>query len=179
MLSNKTNQIGFRFHVKNLVLISLLIAMSIVFGKVLAFTIGPLRISFENLPILMAGIFLGAGAGAVTGVCADIVGCMIVGYEVNPIISLGAMSIGLVSGFVYRMRFPEKLKLPVSVMMAHIVGSMLIKSIGLMIGLGYPVQSILLRIPLYIGIGIVELSVIIVLLKNHAFALQIERIRKK
>ncbi|MDE5563661.1 MAG: folate family ECF transporter S component, partial [Oscillospiraceae bacterium] len=81
-------------NVRVLIIAALLIAMSIVFGKVLSFTIGPLRISFENLPILMAGIFFGSIIGMVVGAAADVIGCLIVGYAINPIITAGAAWIG-------------------------------------------------------------------------------------
>ena len=69
-----------KISVRVIVLIGLLAAMSIVFGKLLAINIGnSFRISFENLPILMAGIFFGGPAGFVTGVLADVIGCLIVG----------------------------------------------------------------------------------------------------
>ena len=86
-----------------LTLMAMLAAMSIVFGKFLAFNAGPFRISFENLMLLMAGIVLGAPAGFLTGVIADVVGCLMVGYAINPIITLGAGCIGLVSGLLFRM----------------------------------------------------------------------------
>lgn len=40
-----------------LIMMALFIALSIVLGKQLSFTAGPFRISFENLTVLMAGIF--------------------------------------------------------------------------------------------------------------------------
>ena len=76
--------------VRVLTIMAMLAALSIIFGKVLAFTAGPFRVSFENLPILMAGMFLGAPAGFLVGIIADIIGCLIVGYSINPIITLGA-----------------------------------------------------------------------------------------
>ena len=63
-----------------LLLISMFSALSIVFGKFLAFNIGDtIRISFENLPILFAGIFLGPLHGMIVGVVADLVGCVLAG----------------------------------------------------------------------------------------------------
>ena len=171
-----------KINVRMIVLIGLLAAMSIVFGKLLAINIGSaIRISFENLPILMAGIFLGAPAGFLTGVLADVVGCMIVGYSINPIITLGAGCIGLVAGLLYRLIAAEKLPVRVygSVMTAHVVGSMIIKSTGLMLYYHYTLAGVAPRVPLYICIGIAESTLILLLLKNKAFAAQIERLNQK
>ena len=173
-----TGKIGVRM----IVLIGLLAAMSIVFGKLLAINIGnSIRISFENLPILMAGIFLGGPAGFLTGVLADVIGCLIVGYSINPIITLAAGSIGLIAGLMYRVQVKQKLPVRVydSVMTAHVIGSMLLKSAGLMLFYHTPLAGVAPRVPLYICIGVAESTIILLLLKNKAFAAQIERLNQK
>ena len=70
-----------------MIMMALFIALSIVLGKQLSFTAGPFRISFENLTVLMAGIFFGPLAGLTVGACADLFGCLLVGYAINPIIT--------------------------------------------------------------------------------------------
>jgi ECF transporter S component (folate family) len=140
--------------------------------------VGAIRISFENLPILMAGIFFGSVAGAIVGGCADIIGCLVVGYSINPIITLGAMAIGYISGAVYRSsKFKFKndtLRLATSTGLAHVVGSMLIKSIGLYVYYHYAVPVLLLRVPLYLIIGSLETLIVYTLLKNKAFSSQVK-----
>lgn len=168
-------------NVKVLVITALFIAMSIVLGKFLSFTLGPIRLSFENLTILMAGIMFGPAVGMVTGIASDIIGCILYGYAINPIITLGAASIGLVSGIFYNYTFKNKM-LPrtiLSVAMAHIVGSLIIKSIGLYVYYGYPWESIFMRIPTYIVISAAEFYIIYMLLKNKAFSNQLSRVCKK
>ncbi|MBP0971321.1 MAG: folate family ECF transporter S component [Oscillospiraceae bacterium] len=165
-----------------IVLIGLLAAMSIVFGKLLAINIGTtIRISVENLPILMAGIFLGAPAGFLTGVLADVIGCMIVGYSINPIITLAAGCIGLLAGLMYRVLVNQNLSVRVygSVMTAHVIGSMILKSAGMMLFYHTPLIGVAPRVPLYLGIGAVEGAIILLLLKNQAFAAQVERLNQK
>lgn len=171
-----------KISVRMIVLIGLLAAMSIVFGKLLAINIGnSIRISFENLPILMAGIFLGAPAGFLTGVLADVIGCLIVGYSINPIITLAAGSIGLIAGLMFRALAEQKLSVRVyaAVMTAHVIGSMLLKSAGLMLFYHTPLAGVAPRVPLYICIGLAESTIILLLLKNKAFAAQVERLNQK
>ena len=161
-------------NVRTLALAAMFVAMSIVLGKLLSVTAGPFRISFENLPLLMAGIFLGPAAGCITGIVADVVGCLIVGYAINPIITLGAACIGLIAGLLYRVmpdqplnRLPEhSFRVFVSVLPAHIVGSMFIKSVGLMVYYHYTLLQVALRIPLYMVIGTAEALIISALLSN-------------
>ena len=77
---------------------AILAAFSIILGKYLAINVGEnFRFSMENLPILLAGLYLGPLAGAIVGAVADLVGCLLVGYAINPIITLGAVSIGFIS----------------------------------------------------------------------------------
>ena len=74
---------------KKLVVCALFAAMSIVLGKFLSIKIGDnIRISFENLSLIMSGIFFGPLVGLVTAAVADIVGCILYGYAINPIISV-------------------------------------------------------------------------------------------
>ena len=164
-----------------LVVCALLIAMSIAFGKLLAFNIGSsIRISFENLPILMAGIFFGPLAGLAVGVGADLIGCLIVGYSINPYITAGAALIGLVSGIFAKYLLNGKKPVDIfgSVITAHFIGSMLVKSYGLYKFYDTPMPVLLTRVPLYICIGAVEAYIIYLLSKHEAFSELIERIQK-
>ncbi len=166
---------------KVLLISAMFIAISIVLGKQLSFTMGPLRLSFENLTVIMSGIMFGPLVGMTVGAVADIVGSIIVGYTINPIITLGAASIGLVSGIVsfYCFTGKPKLNIIMSVIMAHIIGSLIIKSIGLYVYYTYPLQLILLRIPTYIIIGSLECYLIYVLMRNKAFSRQLQRIQSR
>ena len=82
-----------------LVRIALLAAISIILGKFLAFNIGDwFRFSFENLPLLLCGYLFGVPSGILCAVVADLVGCLVRGYTVNPIITLGAAALGAAAG---------------------------------------------------------------------------------
>lgn len=160
-----------------LILSALFVALSIILGKQLSFTAGPFRISFENLTVLLAGIFFGPAVGAVVGMCADLIGCLLVGYTVNPIITAGAASVGLISGLVFKHLSHVGLKprLITSVAAAHVIGSMIIKSAGLYLYFGYPPAMLLLRIPLYLVIGSLEGYIIYLLLHNKEISRLLER----
>ena len=81
--------------------LAMLVAISIILGKYLALSIGEvLRFSFENLPIIFAGIAFGPLPAALVAVTADLIGCLLVGYAVNPLVTIGAAIIGLCSGIV-------------------------------------------------------------------------------
>ena len=168
---------------------AILAAMSIILGKFLQIP-NPfqdfIRISFENLPILLAGISLGPIAGALVGTVADLIGCVLYGYSINPIITVGAASVGLVSGVIsnYILKKPLILKVTVSAVSAHAVGSVLIKSAGLAAwylskyNIGY-IEFVLWRLLNYTLVATAECVILYLLLKNKAFQNQIERMSKR
>ena len=161
---------------------ALLAALSIVLGKYLAISLPTLRFSFENLPILMAGILFGPIVGGLVGGLADLVGCLMVGYEINPIIALGGTLVGVIAGLVPRLihrRDTVSLRpwiLYLAVFLAHVVGSMTVKTIGMAIWYGTPTETLLWRIPLYIVIGALEGGILHVLLRNRLIVGEIRRL---
>ena len=158
-----------------------LAALSIVCGKYLAINAGPvMRFSLENLPILFAGIVLGPLWGILVGGVADLVGCVMVGYTINPIVTLGAVSIGLFGGLLYRLpkRLPHVVRLGLAVLTAHVIGSVLIKTWGLSAFYDLPFYALLLwRLLNYAIVGGVELSLLYFLLKNRAVRRLLDSIR--
>ena len=119
-----------------LCLAALLAAMSMILGKFLQIPTPFaefVRISFENLPVILAGIVLGPLAGAMTGAVADLVGCLAYGYSINPLITLGAASVGLVAGVfgLLLARAPLLARISLSAIAAHLVGSVGIKTAGI------------------------------------------------
>ncbi len=177
-----TDDIKIFGNVKVLVISALFIAMSIVLGKFLAFNItNSIRLSFENLTILMSGIFFGPVIGLVTGIVADLIGCVLYGYTINPIITLGAGSIGLLSGFISHYVFTNKpfVNTLLSVVVPHIIGSLFIKSVGLYLMYGTPMEVLVIRIPTYAIISAAEFYIIYLLMKNKALKSQLEKVCKK
>ena len=191
-LSNKATikrNISLFGNLRVMVCTGLFVALSIIFGKFLQIP-NPfqefIRISFENTPIIMSGMFFGPAVGTVAGVAADIIGCALYGYSINPIITIGAACIGLLSGIVshYVVKKPVWLKTAVAILLSHAVGSVIIKSLGLAawylskynIGLS---EFILWRLLNYTIIGAAEFALIFALLRNRSFSSQLERIIRK
>ncbi len=164
-----------------LVASALLIALSVVLGKYLAVSTPVFRFSLENLPILMAGIFFGPVIGAIVGVIADLIGCVLMSYTVNPLITLGAALIGGLSGSVIRLstrggRPLRAVWIGAAVSIAHIAGSMTVKTVGLALFAHVPLETLLWRIPLYVIIGGVECALLLLLVRNKLFMGQLSRL---
>lgn len=151
-----------------LTLAGILVALSIVLGKVLSITAGAFRVSLENLPVILAGIWMGPIIGMAVGVVADILGSILVGFTINPIITVGAGLIGFMAGLMFHLPSGAKLdkKLALSVGMAHLIGSVIVKSIGLAIYYGYPLSVLVVRVPLYIAIGLIEFLILRTIVKR-------------
>lgn len=160
-----------------MVLCSVFVAISIVCGKYLAIRGGDvLRFSFENLPIILAGIAFGPVAGAAVGVVADLIGCVLVGYAINPIITVASAFIGAIGGLVYHLcrKMPLWIRVGLTVTLSHLVGSVVIKTAGLAAFYSMPFLELMLwRLLNYVIIGTVEGVLIYVLLKNKAFRKQL------
>lgn len=155
---------------KKLVFSALLTALCVIIGWVCKayLTFGAIRITFENLPVLLAGILLGPVYGAAVGAAADIVSALLAGFGINPVITLGSASIGLVAGIMARYLQSNKgfVRVALVSLSAHALGSMLIKSLGLWM-YDYAWQLLVLRVPLYLVIGTVESYIIYIMLKNR------------
>ena len=166
-----------------MVILALLCAISIVMGKYLAIRGGDfMRFSLENMPIIFAGIAFGPISGLIVGVIADLVGCVMVGYTINPLVTIGAGAIGLVSGIVnlvLKKYFPsEKLNLILSVISAHIVGSLVIKTIGLAAYYDVLFGVLLLwRMLNYLIVSAIDGAVLYILLTNKELKSQIKSIK--
>lgn len=162
----------------------MLTAMSVVIGifckNFLNFGGGLFRITFENLPIIISGIIFGPIAGGIVGGAADLISYFLSSqaYPPNLIVTLGAISVGVVSGLVARYVFsrPSHRQIILSGAAAHIVGSMLIKTVGLY---SYYGMLVLWRIPLYLTISSTEIFLICLLYNNTAIKKILERAREK
>ena len=162
---------------------ALMVALSIICGKFLAIPGGTvMRFSLENMPILFSAIAFGPLVGSVVGVIADLVGCLIVGYEINPMVTLGAFSIGFIGGVVSKLmpRGARAINILVSVISAHLIGSVVIKTIGLAKFYAIPYETLMLwRLLNYLIVGALDFTVLYILFRNKAINAQIEKIKQK
>ena len=167
--------------VKRLVLGAMLAALSVVIGMLcknfLNFAGGLLRVTFENLPIILAGIFLGPLSGGMVGIISDLTSYMLSGqiYPPNLIVTLGACAVGAVAGLMakYVVRVRGLKQIILSAGAAHLIGSMLIKPIGLF---QFYQWAVLIRIPLYLVIAPLEIFLLCVLWKQKSFRRLFEKL---
>ena len=152
----------------------MLTALSIVIGifckNFLNFGLGLFRITFENFPIILAGIMFGPVAGASVGIASDILSYVLStqSLAITPVVTLGAALVGCVSGAVshYVVRKEGTFRIVVSTFSAHLIGSVIVKSVGLFV---YYDWLVLWRIPLYAVIATLEAVLICLMNKNKTF----------
>ena len=154
--------------VRTLTMLALLVAMSIVFSRVLSISTGFVRFNLGSLPVLLAAVVFGPGAGFAVGAVADIIGGVLAGYAINPLITLGAGAIGLVAGFAWQKLSSTNLRLAASVLLGHFVGSMVITSLALRLFYGYPWATLAVRIPNALILSAVNVVLLRILLENRS-----------
>ena len=120
-------------NLKCLTTAAMLTAISVVIGvfckNFLNFGNGQFRITFENLPVILSGILFGPAVGGVVGISSDLVSYLLSSqnYPPNLIVTLGAFSIGFISGFVshHVVKKQGTLQVVVSAIPAHRIVSIL------------------------------------------------------
>ena len=160
--------------IKALTTAAMLTAMSVIIGIIcknfLNFGGGLFRITFENLPIILTGILYGPIVGGAVGAATDLISYLLSAqiYPPNLIVTLGATMVGVVSGLVAKFIVKKQgyAQIIISGAAAHVVGSMIIKPIGLFQFYG---AAVWVRIPLYLIIAPIEIVIICLLYKNSNF----------
>ena len=167
-------------NVRALTTSAMLTAMSVIIGilckNFLNFGGGLFRITFENLPIILTGILYGPIVGGAVGIATDLISYFLSSqiYPPNLIVTFGAMAVGVVSGVVSRFIVKKRgyAQIIISGAAAHIVGSMIIKPIGLF---QFYQWSVLFRIPLYLVIAPIEILILCLLYRSSAFRRVIDK----
>ena len=156
--------------VRTLVMLALLTAMSIVFARVFTISTGFVRFNLGALPTHLAAVWFGPAGGFAVGALADMIGGTLSGYSINPLITLGAGSVGLVSGLLFRQLSQLRLglRLQLSITASHVVGSVIINSIALHLFYGYAWPVLAARIPNALILSAVNTVLVRLLLQNKS-----------
>ena len=136
------------WNVKTLVFMALLIAMHLVLTRVLVIDLGAYRISVGSVTTILAGLWLEPIAGGVCGLCADIIGCFMKGYAVNPFITVAAILWGVLPALARPLLANKKktgktVVICISIVITAILSSLVLTTAGLVIMLGYNFYAIM------------------------------------
>ena len=147
-----------KLSVRTLTMLALLTAMSIIFARVFTVSTGFLRFNLGALPTHLAAVWFGPAGGFVVGALADMIGGTLSG------------SVGLVSGLLYRSLHEMRLglRLQISILAGHLVGSVVINSLALHLFYGYQWALLVARIPNALVLSVVNTLLVRILLENKA-----------
>lgn len=164
---------------------AILSAISFLFGflaKVIQGT-GILRITIENLPVVLAGIAFGPTVGAAVGIGADLISCVSAGQAPLPLITVGAAAVGIVSGLFGKrilLQKPRFLSILLCEAAAQTIGSLIIKTAAL--ALAFPTIDgwlFALRVPTYLLIIAIESVLLYLLLRSPLVGRELSKILPK
>ncbi len=178
-MQKKKKKIALFGNVRVLAMAALLCAVSAVM-KLLSINLGEvIRFSFENFPIIFAGIFFGPVIGGAVGVVADLLGCLLHGFGVIPLITLSSLCVGVFAGCVPLVfKRISNATIITSTFLAHVIGNMLVKTFALSLTYGTPFDVLIWRVPIYVITAFVESVLIIILYKSRVIKNGIERVKK-
>lgn len=131
-----------------IVSIGMLTALQLILSRFLAINIGGFsRIALGPVATIMAGLWLGPAAGGLTGLVADLLGCLIQGYAVNPLITASAICWGVIPALLCPPSAWKKgkkiLALCGGIFLTACVSSMGLTTAGLVLMMGYHFYSII------------------------------------
>lgn len=160
-----------RFTVRYITITGVLIAISVLLASSLCtFYITPaIRISFRDLPIILASLYCGPIAGLIAGVAADLIGTTMSGLGWYPLITISAALVGVIPGLVKWLFFKRRsysfAAVAVGVFACNIIANMGWTTLSLNWLYGMEIPLLLsTRIPLYIILACVEAYAIFALL---------------
>lgn len=134
----ETNSKTKTFSTRNLTLMAALIAIQIILARFFSIQTETLRVGFESIPVILAGMWLGPVCGAIVAVVADVLGTIVQGYGAwFPPLVLGPLSVGILSGistkYIFRSSLAETRDIPkviATVVVVSILNSFLFGLIG-------------------------------------------------
>lgn len=163
-----------KFSTKTLISLALLTAISIILARFCVIWITPsIRISFGNIPILLAGIMFGPIGGALVGLVSDVLGsAFLSGLGWYPPITISAMLMGLIPGLLKPLVLKEFSIFRIFTVdfAANVVASMCWTTFWLdqLYGSGF-LALLSVRVPLYIGISVLETVILFAVCRTSVF----------
>ena len=137
-----------RWSAKTIVFMGFFVAMNIVLTRFCSIDLGPFRLGFGPAATIMSGLWLGPLAGGVVGMVADLIGCLIDGYAINPLITVSAILWGVVPGSIGLRLAKGSTKrktvgICASVVVAAVLSTIIFNTAGMVLFMGYSLYAIL------------------------------------
>ncbi len=136
------------FGVKTMVYRALLVALHLILTRVLVLDLGAYRISVGSVATILAGMWLGPIAGGICGFAADIIGCFMKGYAINPLITVAAICWGVIPVlfkplYSNKNRTMKTVWIVVGIAVTAVLSSLVFTTAGLVLIMGYNFYAIM------------------------------------
>ena len=109
--------------------------------------LGSYRITIGSVCTILAGLWFGPVAGGVSGLISDVLGCILKGYAINPLITVAAILWGVIPALMRPLMTGSKVKktgmLWLSVVVTSILATLVFTTAGLVLLLGYNFYAIM------------------------------------
>lgn len=132
---------SFKLDTRTMVFLALLISMHIVLTRLVVIDVGAYRISVGSVCTILAGLWFGPIGGGICGFAADILGCLLKGYAINPFITVAGILWGVIPALVRNLYVGNKAKKTLafcaSITVTSILSTLIFTTMGLVIMLGY------------------------------------------
>lgn len=131
-----------------LVCLGALVALSLILTRALSIPIGGFgRLALGPVATILAGLWFGPAGGALCGLSADLLGCLMQGYAPNPFITAAAVMWGVLPALLRpsaSWKKPAKIvSLFAGILLTACVSSLLLTTTGLVVMYGYSLPAIL------------------------------------
>lgn len=133
--------------VYTIVMMGMLIAMEIILERTIAIPIGNInRVSLGKCVVILAGLWMGPVCGAIVGMISDVIGAILAGYTIIPLITLSSMMWGIIPVlFLPMIKKSDKsqrvLLLCMAIIINSVVSTLVLTSLGLMQFYGTPLSA--------------------------------------
>ncbi len=136
-----------KWDTRTVVFLGLLVAMQIVLARVAVIDLGSYRITLGSVCTILAGLWFGPLGGGLCGLVADILGCILKGFAVNPLITVASILWGLIPGLMHPLMTGSRTKktamLCLSVVITSILSTLVFTTAGLVWLIGYNFYAIM------------------------------------
>ncbi len=132
---------------RTLVFLGLLVAMHIVLVRLVVIELGSYRITIGSVCTILAGLWFGPLAGGVSGLVSDVLGCILKGYAINPLISVAAVLWGVIPALFRTMMTGGKVRktawLCAGIAVTSVLSTLVFTTAGLVLFIGYNFYAIM------------------------------------
>jgi ECF transporter S component (folate family) len=136
-----------KWDTRTIVFLGLIVAMHIVLTRLVVIDLGSYRISVGSVCTILAGLWFGPVGGGICGFLSDILGCILKGYAINPLITVAAVLWGVIPALMVPLMKGGKVRktavLCAAVVLTSILATLVFTTAGLVWLAGYNFYAIM------------------------------------